>query len=127
MAAGHAVVAHNGAVEFVHFFTASELVQAVDVLRDDGTELAFALQLSEFEMHSAWAVVWCDHFCAIEVEEFFGVGIKKAAAEHGLRVVLEALLMIEPILAAKIRDAAFGGDAGAAEEDDCVGIVDDLF
>ena len=38
-AAGHAVVAHDGAVKLVDFFAAGELVQAVDVLSDDGGEV----------------------------------------------------------------------------------------
>lgn len=46
-AAGHAVVAHDGAVELVDFFAAGELVQAVDVLGDDGGEFSLAFHLGE--------------------------------------------------------------------------------
>ena len=71
-------------------------------------------------MHGAGAVVWRDHFGAVEFKKFLGVAVEKAAAEHGLRIVFESFLMVEAVFAAKIGDAAFGGDAGAAEEDDAV-------
>ena len=119
-AAGHAVVAHDGAVELVDVFAAGELVQAVDVLGDDGGEFSLALHLGELQMHGAGAVVWRDHFGAVEFEKFLGVAVEKAAAEHGLRIVFESFLMVEAVFAAKIGDAAFGGNAGAAEEDDAV-------
>ena len=126
-AAGHAVVAHDGAVELVDFFAACHLVQAVDVLCDDGGELAVAFQLGEFVVDGAWAVVGRDHFGAVEFKEFFGVGVEKAAAEHGFRVVFEAFLVVKAVFAAEVRNAAFCGDAGAAEKDNARGVVDDGF
>ena len=45
LAARFAVIAVNGAVKLKNTFAAGLLVQAVDILRYDGTELAGLLQL----------------------------------------------------------------------------------
>lgn len=117
-AAGHAIVAHNGAVELVDFFASGHLMKAVDVLCDDGREFAVAFQFGKFVVDGAWTVVGCDHFSAVEVKEFFRMSVKKAAAEHGFWIVFEAFLMIEAVLAAEVRNAAFCRDTSAAEKDD---------
>ena len=53
----------------------------------------------------------------VEQEEFCPVGHEKAAAQNLLRRV-GVLLMVQPVLAAEVRDAALGGHARAAEKRD---------
>ena len=47
-------------------------------------------------------------------------------AQNGLRRIF-ILLIVQPIYASEIRDAALRGDAGTAEKDDVVALGDHFF
>ena len=57
------------------------------------------------------------HLLAVEAVELLGLLGEEAVADDLLRGVVP-LLAVEAVLAAKVRDAAFGGDPRPAEKDD---------
>ena len=125
MPAALAHVAVHRAVQLVDALGARRLVQAVDVLRDHGGELALALQLGQLVVRLVGLCPQGDHPRAVEVEELLGVGEVELVAQHLLRRVLE-LLMIEAVLAPEIWDAASRRDPRAAKEHDSLGTSDSL-
>ena len=123
MTAALADVAVHRAVELEHVHGAGGLVEAIDVLRHHGSELAFALELGELEVSLVRLGVKRDHLRAIELVELCRVGLVEVVGEHRLGRISE-LLVIQAIHAAEIRNAACGGDAGAAKEHDALGTLD---
>ena len=101
-------------------------MQTVDVLGDDGLQLPLLLPLSELFVSGVGLSVQGQHFTAVKVVEFLGVGLKKCVTEHGFRRIFE-LLVIQTVHAAKVLDAGLRADPGSAEEDDIVALIHQLF
>lgn len=124
-AAPLAVIAQGAAVELKDLLAAGGLMESVDVLRDDGLQLARALPLGELTMRGVWLRVGAEELCAVEGEEFLGIAFVVGVAQDRFGRVAP-LLVVESVHAAEVGDAALGRDACSAEEDDVVAAVDDL-
>ena len=96
---------------------------AVDVLRDDRGKLAGTLQLGQLEVGLVGLGAKGNHARAVEVVELGGMRDVEVVGEHLLGRVLE-VLMVQTVLATKVRDARRRRNAGAPEEDDALGLVD---
>ena len=119
LAALLAVVAVDRAVQLIDVFAARLLVQAVDVLRDDGAQLTRAFQLRQLLVRGVGPGLERQHLFAVEAVEIIGVPVEKRMAEDRLGRVVEPL-MIQAVHAAEILNAALCADACAAEEHDVV-------
>ena len=115
----HAEVAMNAAVQFQDVLAARFLVQAVDVLGDDGFQFARFFQFGQFDVGHVRLSVEGQHLVAVEAVEFFRVIHKERMAEDRFGRVF-IVLVVQTVSAAEIGDAAFRRDAGASEEDDVV-------
>ena len=113
-------------MELQHLPAAGLLVQAIDVLGDDGLELALPLPLGQLFVGGVGLGVQGQHLGPVEVVKFLHVALVKAVTEHGLRRVFE-FLMVQAVHAAEVLDAGFRADPGPAEEDDVVALVHQLF
>ena len=100
-------------------FAACLLVQAVDVLRDDGAELARLFERGKLFMRLVRLIVEREHFFAVKAEEILRVLIEKRVAQNRLRWVLK-FLMVQAVRAAEIRNAGLRRYACPAEEHDIV-------
>ena len=60
-------------MQLYHMLGARRLVQAIDVLRDDGTQLAPSLELRKLPVCLVGAGLGRAHHLAVEVEELLGV------------------------------------------------------
>ena len=61
-------------------------------------------------------------------EEDFRFFLEAARAQEVFRLILSELFVlpaVEAVLAAEVRNAALGGDAGAAQEDDALAFLQD--
>ncbi len=125
MAAG-AVVAQGAAVQLEHMLAARGLVQAVDVLGDDGGELARGLEPGQPQVGRVGLCIFDDEFLAVKAVELLRLLLEKGVGEDGLGRV-GVVLVVEAVHAAEVRDAALGGDARPAEKDDAVAGCDELF
>ena len=112
-------------MEFIDLFAAGCLMQAVNVLGDNSQELAFLFPLGELQVRLVGLGVERQHLIPVETEESFWLLHKEGMGQDGFRRVI-ILLIIESVYAAEIRDTAFRGNAGTAEEDDSMGIGDHL-
>ena len=122
LAAAGTVVAQGGAVELIDHLAASGLVEAVDVLGDHGLELAGPLQLSQLQVGGVGLGAVDEHLVPVELVELPGVFYEEAVAQNGFgRIVV--LLAVQAVHAAEVGDAALGGYARAAEEDDAFTFV----
>ena len=126
LAASAAVVAQDAPVQLQHLAAAGFLVQPVDVLGDDGFQLALPLPLRQLPVGGVGLGVQCQHFAAVKVVKLLRVGLKKRVAEHGFRRILE-FLAVQPVHAAEVLDAGLRADACAAEKDDVVAPVHQFF
>ena len=70
----------NGAVELQHIFAARHLVQAVDVLGNDGGEDMNLFQLRQLFMGGVWLCGQAEHLFPVKAEELLRVPFKKAVA-----------------------------------------------
>ena len=66
------------------------------------------------------------HLLLVELEELLGLPLEEGVGDDGLGGILE-FLVVQTVHAAEIGDAALGGDPGAAEEDDLLGLIDPGF
>ena len=85
-------------------FAACLLVQAVDVLRDDGAELARLFERGKLFMRLVRLIVEREHFFTVEAEKILRILIEKCVAQNRLRRVLK-FLMVQAVRAAEIRNA----------------------
>ena len=125
----HAEVAVDAAVQFQDILTARFLVQAVDVLGDDGFQFAGFFQFGQLDVGHVGLGVEGQHLVAVETVEFFRVVHEEGVAEDRFGRVF-IVLVVQAVSAAEIGDAAFRRYAGAAEEDDVIRIfyhVDEFF
>ena len=100
-------------------FAACLLVQAVDVLRDDGAELARLFERGKLFVRLVRLVAEREHFFAVKAEEILRILIEKRVAQNRLRRVLK-FLMVQAVCAAEIRNAGLRRYACPAEEHDIV-------
>ena len=112
-------------MELVDGLAAGGLVEAVDVLGDHGGELAGLLQLRQLQVGGVGLGPPDEHFLPVEPVELLRVLGKEGVAEDGLRGIGVGLV-VQPIHAAEIGDARFRADAGAAEKDDALALIDPL-
>ena len=82
LAAFHAVIAVNGAVQLQYIAAAGKLMQAVDILRDDSGQLSHLLQLRQFVMGCVGFGVKCGlhNFILIKFQKIIGMAEKKTVA-----------------------------------------------
>ena len=113
-------------MQFEHILAPGRLMQAVDVLRDDRLELALALQLRQTQVGTIGLGPVDDELIPVKFVVLLRVRHEEGMTQDRLgRIII--LLVIQAVHAAKIRDAALGRDAGAAEKHDPVAAVDPLF
>ena len=115
-AARLANVAMNRSVQLKHALRARHLMQAVDVLRHHGIELAGSLQLGQLGVAAVGLGGKDNHLGAVEVEELGRMRLVKAMRQHGLGRVGKPLV-IQAVHTAEIGDAARRGNTRAAKED----------
>lgn len=125
LAAALAVVAEGAAVELQDVFAAGRLVEAVDVLGDDGFQLSFLFPLGQLFVGLVGLDAGHQELVPVVFEELFGHTRVAGMAEHEFRREF-IFLTVEAVLASEIRYAAFGGNAGAAEKDDVAAACYDL-
>ena len=129
LAAAHAVVFKGGAVDLRHVDGAGALVQAVDVLGDDARQFPGFFELGQLVVGPVGLYAAGLELLAVEFEEHVGVALEAVDGEQVFRLVLLELHVahvVEAVLGAEIRDAAFGGHAGTAEEHGLIRLVYDL-
>ena len=90
-------------------------MQPVDVLRQHAVELAGALQPRQRGMRGVGLCVGIEHHVFIERPKLIRAGEKVADVQHIL-VAFPLRAAVEPVRAAKIRDAAFRAHPGPAEK-----------
>ena len=71
------MVAVHAAVQLQHVFAARRLVQAVDVLRHHGAQLARLLPPRKGQVRGARLCVRIEHFIAVKAEEFLRLFLEK--------------------------------------------------
>ena len=98
-------------------------MQPVDILRDHGAQLARRFQLRQLIVRGVGLGFGVEQFIPVKAEKFLRMLLIKRMTQHHLRRIV-VLLMIQPVGAAEILDAAFGADAGPAEKHDTVAAVD---
>ena len=109
-----------------NLFAARGLMQAVNVLSDDGPELSRLFKLRKLQVRRVWLNSVDDELLPMKAIVLLGVFHKKRMAEYGLGRVLP-LLVVQTVDAAEIGDPALGAHASAAEEHDIVALVYPLF
>ena len=125
-AAAGAVVAQGAAVQLVHGFAACRLMQAVNVLGDHCPQLALLLQLCQPQMGGVGLCPLYDQLVAVKTVKFLRVFLPEGMAEDGFgRVVV--FLVVQPVHAAEIRDAALRRNARTAEKDDAAAFCNNVF
>ena len=105
-AALDAVVAQGAAVELVHRLGACRLMEAVDVLGDDGFQLALPLELRQTQMRRVGLCSLDDELIAVEAVELLGALFPEGVTQDRLGRVI-VFLMVEAVHTAEVRDAAF--------------------
>lgn len=91
-------------------------MQAIDVLRHHGVELAGAFQLRQLSVAVVGLGAKRDHLGPVEVEKLRRMRLVKAVREHSLGRIGKPLV-IQTVHAAEIGNAACRGNARAAKED----------
>ena len=98
---------------------ARRLVQAVDVLGDDGAEFSRLFQLGQLFVRGIGFCICKKHFVTVKPIKFSGVSAVEGMTQDGFGGII-ILLMIQTVHTPEIRDAALGGDACAAEKNNVV-------
>lgn len=124
-AALHAKIPQRRAVQFENIFASRHLMQAVDVLRYDGFHFSRRLKFGELQMRGVRLRAFYDEFFAIESVEFRGIRVEKRAAYYDFGRKFP-FLAVKSVLTSEVGNAAFGGNARAAEKDDVLGFVDEI-
>ena len=113
-------------MQLVHRFAACGLMQTVDVLGDHRPQLTLLLQLCQPQMGGIGLCTLYDQLIAVKTVEFLRVFLPEGMAEDGFgRVVV--FLVVQPVHAAEIRDAAFCRNTRAAEKDNAAAFCNDVF
>ena len=101
-------------------------MQPVDVLGDDGFQFALPFELGQPQVGRVGLGPLDDELVAIKPIEFLRAALPEGMAEDGFGWVV-IFLMIEPVHAPKIRDAALGRNARAAKKDHVLAFGNDFF
>ena len=111
-------------MQFQHARRAGFLVQSVDVLRDDGLELSHALKRGERLVAIVRSRFHINEPLAVKIEELLRAALEKRMRDKlfGRNVLCEHLA-VDSCGAAKIGNARFRRNAGAAEEYDVVAFL----
>lgn len=88
-----AEIAVYAAVQFEDVFAAGLLMEAVDVLRDDGFQLACFFQFGQFYMGGVGLGVQAKHLVAVKPVKFFGLADVKGMAQDRFRRILIFLVI----------------------------------
>ncbi len=106
-------------MQLEHVFASGSLVQTVDVLRDDGGQLARPLQLRQLAVRRVGLCVQSEHFVLIKTVKFLRLRHKERMTEDGLRRII-IFLIVQTVDTAEVRDSAFRRHARTAEKDNPV-------
>ena len=108
-------------MQFQHARRAGFLVQSIDVLRDDGLELSHALKFGERLVAIVRFRFHINEALAVKIEKLLRAALEKRMRDKlfGRNVLCEHLA-VDSRGAAKIGNARFRRDAGAAKEYDIV-------
>lgn len=112
-------------MQFENIFASRHLMQAVDVLRDYGFQFSCRLKFGELQMRGVRLRVLYYEFFAIKSVKFRGIRVEKRTAYYDFGREFP-LLAVKSVLASEIGNAAFGGNARAAEKHDVLGFVDEI-
>ena len=121
-----AVVPVDAAMELQHVPAAGGLMEPVDVLGDDGFQLALPLELRQTQMRRVGLCSLDDELIAVEAVELLGALFPEGVTQDRLGRVI-VFLMVEAVHTAEVRDAALGGNARPAKEHDAAAFGNDLF
>jgi hypothetical protein len=113
------------AVQFDNRFASRLLVQSVDVLGYHSCKLAVSFEAGECFVGFVGAYSIDHHFFPVKSEEFLGMAQEKKLAQDGFRRIIP-VLVVESVGTSEVRNAAFGGYSGAAEEHDCGAVCNQL-
>ena len=108
-------------MDLIHDLAARLLMKPVDILCDDAVEFALLLHLRQLYMRSVGLAVPCVHLLPVELEEDLGLVIETAAAQKVLGLIPvkpHIMLVVQPVLAPEIGNAALRGYAGTSEKGD---------
>ena len=101
-------------------------MEAVDVLGNDGFQLALPLELRQTQMRRVGLCSLDDELIAVEAVELLGALFPEGVAQDRLGRVI-VFLMVEAVHTAEVRDAALSGHARTAEKDDVLALRNDFF
>ena len=94
-------------------------MQAVDILRHDGEQLAARLPFGQLPVRRVGLRAAYQHFIAVKAVEFRRIAHKKVMAQDFLRRP-GVFLIVQPVHASEIRYARFRTYPGAAEKNDAL-------
>lgn len=120
LSTAHAVVSKNASMQLEHVLATSRLMQAVDVLGNDGTHDALFFQLSQLAMRTIGLCLQEKHAVSVKIVEFGSMTIEKRARAHefgGILIGFRARAAIQASWAPEVRNAAFGRHASTTKED----------
>ena len=124
--AAGAVGAQNAAVKLQHLLAAGSLMQTVNILSDDGPELAPLFKLGKLQVSPIGHNTVDDQLFPVKTVILSRVTDKKAAGEDSFGRVLP-LLVIQSVHAAEIRNSRLCTDSGTAEKNDILALVHQFF
>ena len=113
------------AVKLQHVFAARRLMEAVDVLGDDGGEPARLLQLGQLFVGGVGLHPGDQQFFLVKPVKLGRIAHEKGVAQDGFGGIAP-LLVVQAVHTAEIGHARFGADARAPEKDDGARLVDEL-
>ena len=113
-------------MQLVHRFAARCLVQAIDVLGNYRPQPALLFQLCQPQMGVVGLCPFYDQLIPVKTVKLLRFFLPEGMAEDGFRRVV-IFLVIQPVHAAEIRDAALGRNARPAKKDDAAAFCDEIF
>ena len=119
----------NCPVDLLNIFAAGLLMKAVYILGDDAFQPAGFLHFCQLQVGGVRFCAPCVQILSEVIEEDFGLISEALVAEQVLGLVASEgfdPLFVEAVFASEIRDAAFRGDACAAEEHDVFRLKQDV-
>ena len=117
------VIAQGTSVELINNLAAGLLVQSVNILGNNSLEFTGGLQLCKLVVGGIWLKAGWKQLGTIKSVELYRVTQIKRMTYDCLRRILP-LLVVKTINTAKIRNAGFGRNPGAAKKDDIGRFVD---
>ena len=102
-------------MQLEHYAAAGCLVEPVDILRDDGSELSRFFHLGKLQMSLVWLCIGVYHPLEIEFPEYLRPFGEESVGEHCFGRIIESHAE-QSAFTAEIGYPAFGGHPGSAEE-----------